>query len=322
MSQFRTEKWCPLFLELLGKSHGHRRPHLRRPPAAASPASPSAGAETPYRTRVEAQFQAWLTADIWPEAKAAGVSRATFDRALAGVTLDWTLPELAPPGVPVKPPSIRWQTEFGSPGAYFNEKTLTSLARIGRARIDQWRKTLGAIYERYGVPPAILVAIWAKEFGFGKAALPEPALSALATQAFMGYRKDLFRPELIAALQIVQSGDIAPERMRSSWAGALGQPQFLPSLFLKYAVDFDRDGKRDIWNSVPDSLASMANYLKAEGWKQRARLGRRGQGAGERAVHAGGARTGQADGRMGPPRRDAGRRHGRFRSRASGRASC
>ena len=230
-------------------------------------ASVEAGAQTPYRARVEAAFQAWLTSDIWPQAEAAGVSRATFDRALKGVTVDWTAPELAPPGVPVKPPSIRWQTEFGSPGAYFNETTLTRLASLGRARIDKWRKTLGAITERYGVPPAILVAIWAKESGFGTAALPEPAIRALATQAFMGYRKDLFRPELIAALEIVESGDIAPERMRSSWAGALGQPQFLPSLFRKYAVDFDRDGKRDIWGSVPDSLASMANYLKAEGWQ-------------------------------------------------------
>ena len=83
----------------------------------------------------------------------------------------------------------------------------------------------------------------------------------------MGRRKDLFRPELIAALQIVQNGDIAPDRMRSSWAGALGQPQFLPSLYLKYAVDFDRDGRRDIWASAPDSLASIANYLRGEGWK-------------------------------------------------------
>ncbi len=218
------------------------------------------------RSEVESQFQAWLVSDIWPEAKAAGVSRATFDKALAGVTLDWSAPELAPPGEPAKPPSIKWQTEFGSPGAYFNEKTLTSLARIGRARIDQWRKSLGAIHERYGVPPAILVAIWAKESGFGQAVMPEPALRALATQAFMGYRKALFRPELIAALEIIEAGDIAPERMRSSWAGALGQPQFLPSLFRKYAVDFDRDGRRDIWGSAPDTLASMANYLKGEGW--------------------------------------------------------
>ena len=220
----------------------------------------------PNRGRIEAAFQAWLTSDIWPEAKTAGVSHAAFARALGGVTLDWSLPELTPPGEPVKPPSIRWQTEFGSPGAYFNEKTLEHLARLGRARIDQWRKTLSAIYRRYGVPPSILVAIWAKETGFGQAALPYSALRTLATEAFMGYRKDLFRKELVAALKIVESGDVQPAQMRSSWAGAMGQPQFMPSLFLKYAVDFDRDGKRDIWNSVPDSLASMANYLKAEGW--------------------------------------------------------
>jgi lytic murein transglycosylase len=227
----------------------------------------TAATAAPDRAGVEAQFQAWLIADIWPEAKAAGVSRATFDKAFSGVTLDWTLPELVPPGTTAKPPSIKWQTEFGSPGAYFNERILSSLARLGRARIDQWRKTLGAIYERYGVPPAILVAIWAKESAFGQENLPEPAIRALATEAFMGYRKQIFRPELIAALEIVESGDVAPERMRSSWAGALGQPQFLPSLFRKYAVDFDHDGKRDIWASVPDSLASMANYLKSEGWK-------------------------------------------------------
>ena len=226
-----------------------------------------AAAETPYRERVQHDFEAWLGTDIWPEAKAAGVSRATFDRSLSGVTLDWSMPELEPPGVPVKPPTVEWQAEFGSPGNYFNERTLSNLARLGRARIDTWRKSLGGIAERYGVPPSILVAIWAKESGFGSAKLPEPALRAIATQAFMGRRKELFRPELIAALQIVQNGDITPDRMRSSWAGALGQPQFLPSLYLKYAVDFDRDGRRDIWGSAPDSLASIANYLRGEGWK-------------------------------------------------------
>jgi lytic murein transglycosylase len=177
------------------------------------------------------------------------------------------MPELEPPGVPVKPPKVEWQTEFGSPGAYFKQSTLSSLAKLGRARIDKWRRPLGAIYERYGVPPGILVAIWAKESAFGQAKLPEPALRAIATQAFMGRRKDLFRRELIAALLIVERGDIAPERMRSSWAGALGQPQFLPSLFHKYAVDFDGDGRRDIWGSEVDTLASIANYLRAEGWK-------------------------------------------------------
>ncbi len=227
----------------------------------------AAVAETPYRTRVQGEFEAWLASDIWPQAQAAGVSRQTFERALAGIKLDWDMPELQPPGVPVKPPTVEWQAEFGSPGNYFKETTLASLARLGRARLDTWGRTLAAIKAQYGVPPGILVAIWAKESGFGQAKLPEPALRAIATQAFMGRRKDLFRGELVAALLIVERGDIAPERMRSSWAGALGQPQFLPSLFHKYAVDFDRDGHRDIWDSEPDTLASMANYLRAEGWK-------------------------------------------------------
>jgi lytic murein transglycosylase len=227
----------------------------------------ASAAATPDRARVEVDFQAWLRSNIWPEAKAAGVTPATFDKALTGVTLDWSLPELSPPGEPVRPPSIKWQTEFGSPGAYFDQQRLSRLATMGRARIDTWSKTLSAIQARCGVPASIVVAIWAKESGFGQATLPDSVLRTLATQAFMGYRKDLFRPELIAALQIIQAGDVTPVQMRSSWAGAMGQPQFLPSLFRKYAVDFDHDGRRDIWSSVPDSLASIANYLKGAGWR-------------------------------------------------------
>lgn len=226
----------------------------------------STAAAAPDRAAIERQFQAWLSTEVWPEAQAAKVSRTTFDRALAGTTLDWTLPELVPPGAAVKPAPVEWQAEFGSPGAYFKESQLTTLAKAGQDRLTKWKKTLAAITKQYGVPGPILLAIWAKESGFGAAALPKSAIRTLATEAFMGMRKDTFRPELIAALQIVERGDVAPDKMRSSWAGALGQPQFLPSQFLKYAVDFDDDGRRDIWNSVPDTLASMANYLKQEGW--------------------------------------------------------
>ena len=218
------------------------------------------------RPAVERQFQAWLASDIWPEAQRAGVSPATFEQALGGVTIDWDLPELQPPGAPVTPPKVEWQAEFGSPGNYFGEKNLAALVRGGRARLDKWRTTLAAIEQRYGVPTKILVAVWGKESAFGEVSIPKPAIRVLATQGFMGARKTTFRPELIAALQIVERGDIAPDRMRSSWAGALGQPQFLPSQFLRYAVDFDGDGRRDIWDSVPDVLASMANYLRNEGW--------------------------------------------------------
>jgi lytic murein transglycosylase len=132
--------------------------------------------------------------------------------------------------------------------------------------LAEWKQSLDAIERRYGVPRGILIAIWARESSFGRASIPHSAIRTLATRAFMGRRKETYRPELIAALQIVEAGDISASRMKSSWAGALGQPQFLPSHVLRYAVDFDGDGRRDIWNSVPDTLASIANYLREAGW--------------------------------------------------------
>lgn len=218
------------------------------------------------RAGVERQFQNWIAAKAWPEANAAKISRATFDRAFDGVTLDWTMPDLIPPGAEAAPPTIEWQTEFGSPGNYFGEAQLAALARAGRAKLAEWRQTLAAVEKKYGVPRAIILAIWAKETGYGAAALPKPAIRALATEAFMGRRAEFFRAELIAALLILQRGDIAPQEMRSSVAGALGQPQFMPSQFLKYAADGDGDGRRDIWDSVPDTLASIAQYLSGNGW--------------------------------------------------------
>ena len=231
--------------------------------AALGPAAAHAAAD---RAAAQQQFQQWLGSDVWAEAQAAGVSRATFEQALGGVTLDWDLPELVPPGTQAAPPKVEWQSEFGSPGNYFGEKNLAALTSGGRSRLDKWGTTLAGIEQQYGVPGRVLVAIWGKESAFGEVAIPKSAIRVLATQGFMGARKETFRPELIAALQIVERGDISPERMRSSWAGALGQPQFLPSVFLRYAVDFDGDGRRDIWDSVPDTLASIANYLRNEGW--------------------------------------------------------
>jgi lytic murein transglycosylase len=220
------------------------------------------------RPSIERQFQAWLAADLWPEAKTAGVSRPVFDRAFAGVTLDWTMPELQPPGAPATLPPNDAQAEFRSPGAYFNEAGLAHLAKAGSQRLAQRKQTLAAISAKYGVAAPILVAIWAKESDFGAESLPKLAIPALATEAFIGLRKDYFRGELIAALRILQNGDVTPDGMRSSWAGALGQPQFMPSQFLASAIDFDGDGRRDIWNSVPDSLATMARFLTGQGWQR------------------------------------------------------
>lgn len=219
------------------------------------------------RGSVDKAFSAWVTNDLWPDAKAAGVSEQTFSRATTGLTLDWDMPEIAPPGT--KPEMhVQHQAEFRAPAAYFNEGSIAGLAGEARAKAKSLGDTLGKIEARYGVPRGILLALWARESGFGKAALTYSAIRALATQAFMGWRKETFRPEIIAALLMLQDGDVPLSRLRSNWAGALGQPQFLPSQFRLYAVDFDGDGKRDIWTSSADTLASMANYLAKQGWKR------------------------------------------------------
>ncbi len=215
---------------------------------------------------VEAQFRDWLSNDLWPQARKAGVSQATFDAALGTVSINWKLPDLVTPGAKPQTPKKQMQAEFRSPGAYFSEKTLRNLSASGRALMRKHARTLAAIEKRYGVPGRIVVAIWGRESGFGRVKIPHDAFEVLATKAFMSTRKDLFRKELLAALQIVEKRLAPASAMRSSWAGALGQPQFLPSSFLAHAVDFDGDGKRDIWNSVPDTLASIANYLAHFGW--------------------------------------------------------
>lgn len=220
------------------------------------------------KSDVERQFQRWIAGDLAAEAKKTGISDRTLKAAFSGISLNWELPDLVPPGS--KPPKSRDQSqaEFSSPGAYFSEKRLQGLAATGSSLATTHASTLKRVEERYGVPGEIIVAIWGRESGFGRAKLPHPAIEVLATKAFMSTRTDMFRSELIAALQMVERGDISASKMMGSWAGALGQPQFLPSSYLKYAVDFDGDGHSDIWNSVPDSLASIANYLANEGWQR------------------------------------------------------
>lgn len=225
------------------------------------------------RDAVEASFQKWLATTVTADARKAGVSDATIKAALAGVTLDWKLPDLAPPGAPKNRDVPQRQAEFSGPARYFNEANLARLAASGAARYRQWSKTLAAIEKRYGVPASILVAIWGRESGYGSAKIPYSAIRTLATEAYIGARKQSFYPELIAALQILDGDHIPLSEMRSSWAGALGQPQFLPTKYLTTAVDFDRDGRRDIWESTPDVLASIANYLKQNGWEPGAAWG-------------------------------------------------
>lgn len=225
-------------------------------------------AEAASKKAVEKQFRTWLKQDLWPEASSNGVSSSTFNAALGRVALNWKLPDLVPPGTRAKTPKRQVQAEFGSPGRYFSQKTIGNLVAGGRSRAAKWSRTLAAIERTYGVPGRIILAIWGRESGFGRVKIPHNAFRVLATKAFMSTRKDLFRKELIAALKIVESGDVGAGSMKSSWAGALGQPQFLPASYLAHAVDFDRDGRRDIWNSVPDTLASIANYLAHFGWRK------------------------------------------------------
>lgn len=215
------------------------------------------------RAAIERQFQSWLQQDIWPAARAKGVSRATFERAMGGVRLNWDLPDLVPPGSKATTPKRQTQSEFGAPGRYF--RGVSGDAAIGRQLASSHASTLARIEKHTGVPGRILLGIWGRESAYGRAKIPHNVFEVLGTKGFMATRAPYFRAELIAALQIAEAGP-ANRPLRSSWAGALGQPQFMPSNFLKYATDGDGDGRADIWGSVPDTLASIANYLARHGW--------------------------------------------------------
>jgi lytic murein transglycosylase len=205
-------------------------------------------------------------ASLWPEAQAAGVSRATFDAETRGLEPDYKLPDLILPGRPATgAPS---QAEFVQvPADYVREASIAALAAEGQRLMAKYRAPLAAIEARFGVPATIMLAIWGRETDYGRYTLPYDAVRVLATQAYVGRRKDTYRNEFVLALKIIGDGDVARKDMRSSWAGATGLTQFLPSEFYKHGVDFDGDGHRDIWHSVPDALASAAQQLVNKGWQ-------------------------------------------------------
>lgn len=213
-------------------------------------------------------FQTWVDTDLRTLATAKGISKSTFDASLANVKLTLDLPDLIVPGAKTQVPTQQYQAEFSSPSNYFSEKTIAPLVAGGRIRLGKHAATLKIIEKKYGVPAGIVLAIWGRESGFGAAQGKYSGFDVLATKAFMSTRKELFQKEVLAALEIVERGYASPEMLKTSWAGAMGQPQFLPSSYLEHAVDFDGDGKRDIWNSIPDTLGSIANYLVNYGWKK------------------------------------------------------
>ena len=194
---------------------------------------------------------------LWPEAERAGVSRQAFEAAFAGYSPIPQVIELT-----------RKQPEFTQTVQQYIDKRVTAAqASKGQAMRREWAQTLAGAQQRYGVQPEIVLAIWGMETNFGGFMGGNNTIHALATLTENGYRADFFRSELVTALRIVSDGHVSPRSMVGSWAGAMGHTQFMPSSFMRYAVDYNGDGKKDIWNSVPDALGSTANYLKSFGWR-------------------------------------------------------
>jgi membrane-bound lytic murein transglycosylase B len=198
-----------------------------------------------------------FVADLWPAAKARGVSSRAFKSALDGFRPLAKVMELT-----------RKQPEFTATAAdYLGKRVTTEQTVKGQAERQEWAKTLAAVEERFGVQAEILLAIWGMETNYGGFMGSMNTVHALATLTHGGYRAQFFREELLTALEIITAGHIGASDMVGSWAGAMGHPQFMPTSFARYAVDFRGEGRADIWNSVPDSLASTANYLRSFGWR-------------------------------------------------------
>ena len=201
-------------------------------------------------------FDGFLAA-LWKDAAAQGINRATFDAAFAGVTPD-----------PRVLGAMARQPEYGEPfGAYVEGMVSANRIAVGLRKSTQWSAILQAVEKKFGVATGIVVSIWGIESSFGDAPDHWDVFRSLATLAAERFQHPLFRNELLSALRILQDDHIPRQQFLGSWAGAMGQAQFLPSSFLKYAVDFDGDGRADIWTSVPDVLASIANYLQKWGWQ-------------------------------------------------------
>jgi membrane-bound lytic murein transglycosylase B len=195
-------------------------------------------------------------AGLRPEARRAGISDATLDAAFANIHPNQKVID-----------ADRKQPEFTLTWARYKSFTM-SAKRIerGRAAVAANRALLTRVSERYRVDPGVITGIWGLESNFGTDTGSYNVVEALATLAWEGRRASFFRSQLISALKIIEHGDVAPANMLGSYAGAMGQPQFMPDSYLRMAVDFDGTGKRDIWTSTGDVLGSIANYLARSGW--------------------------------------------------------
>ncbi|WP_421682535.1 lytic murein transglycosylase [Stutzerimonas urumqiensis] len=221
--------------------------------AATLPGQPAQAADPVEMPAVS--FEQWRDG-FRQKALAEGISAEVFDRAFAGIEPD---------------PSViaadRSQPEFTRPVWQYLDGAL-SRQRVasGRRLLDEHRALFDQLEARYGVDRAVLVAIWGLESSFGDIIGDKSIIRSLATLAYEGRRPDFAEDQLLAALRILQKGDVDPSRMRGSWAGAMGQTQFIPTTYNEHAVDFDGDGRRDVWSTEADALASAAHYLQTSGW--------------------------------------------------------
>jgi len=205
----------------------------------------------------EQSFADFVTA-LWPDAQAKGVTRATFDLAMRGVTPD-----------PRVVAATKRQPEYGKPvGDYINAAVSKGRIARGEIKAKEWARSFDAVEKKFGVERWILIALWGMETDYGAEKDRWDVFRSLATLAYVKYRDPYFRNELIVAMQIMQKERFPREKMVSSWAGAMGQTQFMPTNVVDYAIDFSGDGKSDIWSNVPDVLASTANYLHKGNWKR------------------------------------------------------
>ncbi len=214
--------------------------------------------------QAQTNFAQWRDA-LWTEARAFGITRATFDTAFRGLTPNYKLPDLDLPGRNKTP--NRGQAEFTKPPqAYVSERYIAQLAQKGRRLAKKYHDVLRQIEKEIGVRASVVLAIWGRETAYGGYKLRHDAIRALATQAYAGRRKDMFRKELLFALKMLQAGVVKRSEFRGSWAGAVGLTQFMPSEYFQLAYDLNRDGRADIW-SPAEALASAANQLRMKGWR-------------------------------------------------------
>ncbi|MDO8878862.1 MAG: lytic murein transglycosylase [Pseudolabrys sp.] len=204
----------------------------------------------------EQSFSAFVN-ELWSDAQAKGVTRATFDLAMQGVTPDARV--IA---------ATKKQPEYGRPvGAYINGIVSTGRIKRGGDKAREWARTLDAVEKKFAVERWVLLSLWGMESDFGSAKDKWDVFRSLASLAYVKYRHPFFRNELIVAMGIMQKEQFARGKMVSSWAGAMGQAQFMPSSYVTYAADFSGDGHPDIWTNIPDVFGSMANYLHKFKWQ-------------------------------------------------------